>query len=57
MKRIVIVGATSGIGFETAKRFIGKGWRVGVPGRRTGPPHARPALPPHRSGAWVSTKV
>lgn len=34
MKRIVIVGATSGIGLETAKRCIGEGWRVGVAGRR-----------------------
>ena len=48
MKRIVIVGATSGIGFETAKRFIGKGWRVGVAGRRTGPLEELRALAPDR---------
>ena len=48
MKRIVIVGATSGIGFETAKRFIGKGWRVGVAGRRTGPLEELRALAPAR---------
>ncbi len=35
MKRIVIVGATSGIGLEVAKRYIRKGWRVGAAGRRT----------------------
>lgn len=48
MKRIVIVGATSGIGFETVKRFIGKGWRVGVAGRRTGPLEELRALAPDR---------
>lgn len=35
MKRIVIMGATSGIGLETAKRCIAAGWRVGAAGRRT----------------------
>lgn len=34
MKRIVIVGATSGIGLEVAKRCIREGWRVGAAGRR-----------------------
>ena len=34
MKRVIIVGATSGIGFETAKCFIADGWQVGVAGRR-----------------------
>lgn len=35
MKRIVIVGATSGIGLETARTCIREGWRVGIAGRRT----------------------
>lgn len=35
MKRIVIMGATSGIGLETAKCCIAAGWRVGAAGRRT----------------------
>lgn len=48
MKRIVIVGATSGIGLETAKRFIGKGWRVGVAGRRIEPLEELHALAPDR---------
>ncbi len=30
---IVIMGATSGIGYETAKLYIAMGWRVGVAGR------------------------
>lgn len=34
MKRIVIVGATSGIGLETARLCISCGWRVGAAGRR-----------------------
>jgi len=34
MKRVIIVGATSGIGLELAKLFIGEGDRVGVTGRR-----------------------
>lgn len=34
MKRIVIVGATSGIGLATARIFIQEGWTVGIAGRR-----------------------
>jgi short-subunit dehydrogenase len=34
MKRIIIVGATSGIGYEVAKMYVEKGWRVGAAGRR-----------------------
>nr|WP_122119515.1 SDR family NAD(P)-dependent oxidoreductase [Alistipes megaguti] len=34
MKRIVIVGATSGIGFATARACIREGWRLGAAGRR-----------------------
>lgn len=34
-KRIVIVGATSGIGYEVASLYIEKGYQVGVAGRRT----------------------
>lgn len=35
MTRIVIVGATSGIGLACAKACIEAGWRVGAAGRRT----------------------
>lgn len=35
MKRIVIIGATSGIGREVAKLYMAQGWQVGVAGRRT----------------------
>lgn len=34
MKRIIIIGATSGIGYETARLYIRQGWQVGVAGRR-----------------------
>lgn len=34
MKRIIIVGATSGIGNEVAKGYIRLGWKVGIAGRR-----------------------
>ena len=34
MKRIIIIGATSGIGKAVAQGFIERGWRVGVAGRR-----------------------
>lgn len=34
-KRIVVVGATSGIGLDVARLFISRGWFVGVAGRNT----------------------
>ncbi len=34
MKRIVIVGATSGMGLEVARLCIREGWRIGIAGRR-----------------------
>jgi short-subunit dehydrogenase len=34
MKRIIIIGATSGIGRELAKLYAGSGWLVGATGRR-----------------------
>ncbi len=34
MKRIILIGATSGIGYETARLYIRQGWRVGIAGRR-----------------------
>jgi len=33
-KRIIIIGATSGIGREVANIYIAQGWKVGVAGRR-----------------------
>jgi len=34
MKRVIIVGATSGIGYELAKTFSSHGYEVGIAGRR-----------------------
>ena len=34
MKKIIIIGATSGIGLEVARRYLKAGWQVGVAGRR-----------------------
>lgn len=33
-KRAIIVGATSGIGYATAKLLASNGWIVGIAGRR-----------------------
>lgn len=49
MKRIVIVGATSGIGYHVAKQFIGLGnYMVGVAGRRESQLKELQALAPDR---------
>ena len=34
-KKVIIIGATSGIGREVANIYIAQGWKVGVAGRRT----------------------
>ena len=34
MKKAIIIGATSGMGLETAKLFHSKGWTIGAMGRR-----------------------
>lgn len=34
MKKAVVIGATSGIGYEVAKELIKQGWKVGIAGRR-----------------------
>lgn len=34
MKKIIIVGATSGLGARVAVDFAAMGWRVGIAGRR-----------------------
>lgn len=48
MKRIVIVGATSGIGLEVAKLFIRDGWQVGAAGRKEEALAALKALAPEQ---------
>ena len=34
MKKAIIIGATSGIGLEVARQLLGRGWHIGVAGRR-----------------------
>ena len=34
MMHAIVMGATSGIGYEVAKILASRGWRVGVAGRR-----------------------
>ena len=36
MKRVIIVGATSGIGWALASLYVAEGWAVGLCGRRIG---------------------
>ena len=48
MNRIVILGATSGIGLEIAKLYIAAGWQVGAAGRRTENLEALRAAAPDR---------
>ena len=36
MKKVIIVGATSGLGRGIADTYIARGWQVGLAGRRTG---------------------
>lgn len=50
-KRIIIVGASSGIGYEVARLFIGKGWSVGVAARRKEPLLKLQTIAPER--VWV----
>lgn len=45
-KKIIIVGATSGIGFEIAKRYQQQGWLIGVAGRRADKLEALKAIAP-----------
>ena len=34
MKKVIIIGATSGIGKELASQYMQQGWEVGITGRR-----------------------
>lgn len=34
MKRVIIIGATSGIGYQVAKEYLKQGWKTGIAGRR-----------------------
>jgi NAD(P)-dependent dehydrogenase (short-subunit alcohol dehydrogenase family) len=34
MKRAIVIGASSGIGYEVAQLLLSEGWKVGVASRR-----------------------
>lgn len=48
MKKAVIIGATSGIGYEVAKLFLLQGWHIGVAGRRQTSLEAFQTIAPNR---------
>ena len=50
-KKIIIIGATSGIGREVALLYIAQGWKVGIAGRRTGELEALRSLAPEQVSA------
>ena len=52
-KKIIIIGATSGIGREVALLYIAQGWKVGIAGRRTAELEALRSLAPEQ----VSTQA
>ena len=52
-KKIIIIGATSGLGREVALIYIAQGWKVGVAGRRAAELEALRTLAPSQ----VSTQV
>ena len=50
-KKIIIIGATSGIGREVALLYIAQGWKVGIAGRRAGELEALRSLAPNQISA------
>ena len=50
-KKIIIIGATSGIGREVALLYIAQGWKVGIAGRRTDELEALRSLAPEQVSA------
>jgi len=52
-KKIIIIGATSGIGREVALIYIAKGWKVGIAGRRSAELESLRAEAPEQVSAQV----
>ena len=50
-KKIIIIGATSGIGREVALLYIAQGWKVGIAGRRTAELETLRSLAPEQVSA------
>lgn len=52
-KKVIIIGATSGIGREVALIYIAKGWKVGIAGRRVAELESLRAEAPSQVSAQV----
>ena len=52
-KKVIIIGATSGIGREVALIYIAKGWKVGVAGRRKTELESLRSMAPQQISAQV----
>ena len=52
-KKVIIIGATSGIGREVALLYIAQGWKVGIAGRRATELDALRRLAPEQVSAQV----
>ena len=52
-KKVIIIGATSGIGREVALIYIAKGWKVGVAGRREAELESLRSMAPQQVSAQV----
>lgn len=52
-KKVIIIGATSGIGREVALIYIAKGWKVGIAGRRAAELESLRAEAPEQVSAQV----
>lgn len=48
MKKAIIIGASSGIGFEVARQLLAEGWKIGIAARREDPLMALKAEAPER---------
>lgn len=48
-RKIIIIGATSGMGYRIARLYQQKGWRVGIAGRRTDKLQELAALAPEQT--------
>lgn len=48
MKRVIIVGASSGMGYEVGKLLLAEGWQLGIAARREDKLRSLQAIAPHQ---------